>query len=210
MSKIHKIVGATFVFALMFTNAFAVSAYDEEINRLEVSLEDYEETQNHAHLMAESARNLGFPEDDEVIQKAKEIWYSTNNEKVEIVNQLNELKEKKFKEEQEQRAKEEQAQGNRRYLGVFKLTGYCPCYSCSEGYGTQTASGNRAVEGITVAVDRRVLPLGTKIYIEGVGERVVQDVGGAINGNRIDVYVNNHSNCFLPQYNQSANVYIID
>lgn len=208
MSKIHKVVGATFVFALMFTNAFAVSAYDEEIDRLEVSLEDYEETQNHAHLMAESARNLGFSEDDEVIQKAKEIWHSTNSEKVELESQLNELKEKKAKEEQKEKV--EQAQGNRRYIGVFKLTGYCPCYNCSEGYGTQTASGKTAVEGVTVAADRRVLPLGTKIYIEGVGERVVQDVGGAINGNKIDVYVNNHSNCYLPQYNQSAKVYIID
>ena len=95
------------------------------------------------------------------------------------------------------------------YIGDYKLTGYCPCYSCSEGYGSNTASGVRAQEGVTVAADKRKIPLGTKIYIEGVGERIVQDVGGAIKGNKLDIYVENHSNCYKPEYNTTAKVYII-
>ena len=51
--------------------------------------------------------------------------------------------------------------------------------------------------------------MGTKIYIEGVGERIVQDVGGAIKGNKLDIYVENHSNCYKPEYNTTAKVYII-
>ena len=96
------------------------------------------------------------------------------------------------------------------YSGDYKLTGYCPCYKCSEGWGTKTASGAKATEGITVAADKRKLPLGTKIYIEGVGERIVQDIGGGVKGNRIDIFVNNHSSCYKDAYNRTTKVYIIN
>lgn len=36
------------------------------------------------------------------------------------------------------------------------------------------------------------MPFGTKIYIDGVGERIVQDRGGAIKSNRIDLYFDSH------------------
>ena len=54
-----------------------------------------------------------------------------------------------------------------------------------------TASSVKAVEGVTAAMDKSI-PFGTKIYIEGVGERIVQDRGGAIKGNRIDLYFDDH------------------
>lgn len=94
------------------------------------------------------------------------------------------------------------------YKGNFVITYYCPCTSCSEGWGRQTSSGVQAVEGVTVAADTNVLPFGTKIYIEGVGTRVVQDRGGAIRGNRIDVYVSSHSQCNANGKHQAA-VYVV-
>ncbi|OZB98083.1 3D domain-containing protein [Paenibacillus sp. XY044] len=55
-----------------------------------------------------------------------------------------------------------------------------------------TKSGEKTVEGRTVSADPRVLPLGTVIYIENVGERVVTDTGWAIKGRRLDLYFESH------------------
>ncbi|MDY3118174.1 MAG: 3D domain-containing protein [Peptoniphilus sp.] len=72
---------------------------------------------------------------------------------------------------------------------VMKATAYDP------SAGKWTASGTRARVGV-VAVDPRVIPLGTKLYIESAdgfptyGFAVAEDTGGAIKGNRIDLFYN--------------------
>jgi 3D (Asp-Asp-Asp) domain-containing protein len=73
-------------------------------------------------------------------------------------------------------------------IGSFVVTAYAATYEdCGKTDGI-TRSGIKAVEGVTVAADWRVLPCGTKIYVDGIGFRVVQDTGSAVKGNRIDVY----------------------
>ncbi len=62
------------------------------------------------------------------------------------------------------------------------------CAGCS-GY---TATGYRAGHGI-VAVDPRVIPLGTRLYIPGYGFAIAGDTGGAIHGYRIDLGFNSIS-----------------
>ncbi|WP_322908050.1 ubiquitin-like domain-containing protein [Paenibacillus campi] len=63
-------------------------------------------------------------------------------------------------------------------------------YSSQEpGLGTRTASGTRVTEGRTIAVDTDVIPMGWWVYIEGIGYRRAEDTGSAINGKKIDVYI---------------------
>lgn len=100
-------------------------------------------------------------------------------------------------------------QANGTYIGNYKLTFYCPCRQCSGGWGSGTSSGARAAEGRTIAVDPKKIKIGSRIYIEGYGSFIAEDVGGAIKGNRIDVFVNSHSNANALGV-QHANVYVMN
>lgn len=71
------------------------------------------------------------------------------------------------------------------------VTAYCPCEKCCGKTDGITASGAKAVEGITIAADTTLYPLGTKILIDGK-TYTVQDRGGAIKGDRIDVFFSSH------------------
>ncbi len=70
------------------------------------------------------------------------------------------------------------------YTAGYESTGKTPD---NPAYGI-TASGRKVREGM-IAADTSVLPFGTKVWIEGLGVFVVEDTGGAIVGNRIDIYM---------------------
>lgn len=61
--------------------------------------------------------------------------------------------------------------------------------------GEATKSGVMPKVGRTIAVDPRIIPLGTKVYIEGVGYRIAEDTGGAVKGNIIDLFLNTEEEC---------------
>ncbi len=79
-----------------------------------------------------------------------------------------------------------------RNIMTVTATAYCPCVKCcgkwSDGI---TASGVKAKANHTIAVDRKVIPLGTHIIYNGK-EYVAEDTGGAIKGNKIDIYFDSH------------------
>ena len=79
-----------------------------------------------------------------------------------------------------------------KYLGKYKLTAYCGCKKCSGKWGTRTASGKKAKQGRTNAVDKRKIKLGSKVQINGK-TYVAEDVGGGVKGKHIDIFYNTHS-----------------
>ena len=75
---------------------------------------------------------------------------------------------------------------------VFTVTAYCPCEKCCGAYASgYTATGAKATQGVTIAADPDVLPMGTEIELDG-HTYTVQDTGGAISGNRLDLYFDSH------------------
>lgn len=88
-------------------------------------------------------------------------------------------------------------------LGIYRLTAYCACEKCCEYWATvrpldengkpivYTANQSIAKQGVTVAADTSVLPFGTVILIDG-HEYTVQDRGGVVVGNRVDIYFESH------------------
>lgn len=71
-------------------------------------------------------------------------------------------------------------------------TAYDPCYKCNYPYyGAPSYIGLPLGYGI-IAVDPKVIPMGTRLYVEGYGEGIAADQGGAIKGNRIDLCFATH------------------
>jgi 3D (Asp-Asp-Asp) domain-containing protein len=75
---------------------------------------------------------------------------------------------------------------------ICLVTGYCRCSTCCGKTDGITASGHPARAEHTVAVDPRYVPLGTRLRLEGLGERVAEDTGGSIRGRRLDVFFPTH------------------
>lgn len=70
---------------------------------------------------------------------------------------------------------------------LFVITMYA--VGCDVTHGHPTKAGTQPIAGFTVAADPRVLPLGSIVEIDGVGERMVHDVGGLVRGRHIDIFV---------------------
>lgn len=80
------------------------------------------------------------------------------------------------------------------YLGEFKYTHYCTekyKHICGEGAGL-TYTGTKVTPGRSIAVDPKVIPLGSKVYVEGYGFLIAEDIGGGVDGNHIDIAVETH------------------
>lgn len=112
--------------------------------------------------------------------------------------------------------KEPEPEPEMTYIGDFKNTFYCAGYCCNGKWAGVTATGATPTVGTTIAVDPRIIPLGSKVYLEFQNESskelngyyIAQDTGGAIKGYRIDVLVGSHSEAY--QYGVgTVKVYIV-
>lgn len=104
-------------------------------------------------------------------------------------------------------------------LGEFKLTAYCSCEKCCGEWALNRpkdengkdivygSTGAILVAGTSIAVDPSVIPYGSQVEING-HTYTAHDTGGAIKGNRIDVYFDNHQDA-LNFGVQCAEVFLI-
>lgn len=94
------------------------------------------------------------------------------------------------------------------------ITCSATAYTLNQGSSGNTASGMKARYGV-IAVDPRVIPLGTRLYIESTdgsfvyGTAVAGDVGGAIKGNTVDLFFNSVQECNRFG-RRTVNVYILE
>jgi len=93
------------------------------------------------------------------------------------------------------------------YSNVMSMeaTAYLPTDGSGAGI---TATGIRATYGV-VAVDPRVIPLGTKVYIPGYGVALAADTGGAIKGYKIDLCMESYAEC-MQFGRRNVTVYVLE
>lgn len=84
---------------------------------------------------------------------------------------------------------EEPSSGKELMVTATAYTAYCEGCSGTTAIGIDLRSNpNQRV----IAVDPKVIPLGSKVWVEGYGEAIAGDTGGAIKGNKIDVFIPSH------------------
>jgi len=90
-------------------------------------------------------------------------------------------------------------------------TGYCPCEICCERWADGlTYTGDKVGRGC-IAIDSKagILKLGQKLYIQGYGYGVANDIGGAIKGWEVDLCFNTHQRA-LEWGRKLVRVYVIE
>lgn len=95
------------------------------------------------------------------------------------------------------------------YGVIFMCTAYCGCIKCNGEFAGMSASGRTLYSNHSIAADLDVLPMSSHIYIEDLGEFVVDDVGGAIQNYHVDIYFDSHEEAldFGVQYKK---IYILN
>lgn len=143
-------------------------------------------------IIAKSERNAALDR-VEILQEENAELIKQNKALQESIDKLKkEAAEKTAKAEAESaEAKGTEAAGWKS-AGVFKVTHYCDCKHCQGKYIGTTATGTVPKAGRTIAVDPGTIPLGSVVKIDGQ-EYVAEDTGGAIKGNRVDIFVADHS-----------------
>lgn len=90
------------------------------------------------------------------------------------------------------RIHEEKARGEN-FWGIFQVTGYCSCEICCGDNRQEVVTKTGTVPQInhTIAVDPEVIPLGTKVMIDGI-VYTAEDTGSMVKGNVIDIFFATH------------------
>lgn len=197
---VKKITGVICIICILALMSIATIVYAnnqaEKANLLKtieenkVKIAQIESAQNNLHLAAESMRLIDS--NDGLIAQMSNKWLEFDNLKQSLVNDNI-----SFQSKVDSITKEE---NSKVYLGEFTCVAY---YT-----GNITSTGTKPTVGRTIAVDPKVIPYGSKVYIEGIGYRIAEDCGGGIKGNMIDIYMSTYNEC-IQHGRRKLKVYLI-
>lgn len=101
---------------------------------------------------------------------------------------------------------EEKNEPEKQHLGKFELT----FYSKEQFPNSKTSTGVWPTVGRTIAVDPSVIPYGTAVEIDGFGVRYAEDTGGAIKGNKIDIFVETTAEALQLGRQKNVDVWLVE
>lgn len=222
-----SIIIVTLLFALTFKTSLKIKKVATAIETYNKNLITVERPEEYEYVLSEqvaymASREVSEEVDTNVTDNKIEqdvIIEDIEDEKKEETKEIeNEVKAVSYRELAENNPPEE-------YKQVIEATAtaYCLCQKCcgkspsSPGYGV-TASGLKIIPGTgmkVIAVDPKVIPLGSKVYVQGLngawdyGYAVAGDTGGAIKSMKIDLYMDSHEET-LNWGRKKVNIYVVD
>lgn len=182
-TKLNKksAVALLLVLAIILVGIVVLRTPAEAANDTLLSSSVYSQRCEKIHWVADALRSLGF-ENGSAVQKAAlkqcgDYWHEQNN-----------LRQQALKKEEEARKKaEEERLANKKFWANAEMTAY-------EWTGQKCANGRYPEVGRTVACNS--LPLGTHVWIDGIGERIVEDRGASWHSaDWMDLYLGDVSAC---------------
>lgn len=222
-----SIIIVTLLFVLTFKTSLKMKKVATAIETYNRNLITVERPEEYEYVLSEqvaymASREVSEEADTNVTDSKIEQNVSTEDiedEKKEETKEIEkEVKAVSYRELAENNPPEE-------YKQVIEATAtaYCLCQKCcgkspsSPGYGV-TASGLKIIPGTgmkVIAVDPKVIPLGSKVYVQGLngawdyGYAVAGDTGGAIKSMKIDLYMDSHEET-LSWGRKKVNIYVVD
>lgn len=163
------------------------------------TIDKYEDIKDQLHILAELIRDTEEI-DAEFLNSLGQEWYDYNNMQNALLSENNELENKIIEKEK----------SKRKFLGYFTITHYtidsCGKSPSHPAYGI-TATGTYATPGRTIATDKKTIPMGSTVIIDG-HSYIAEDTGGAIKGNKIDICVATIAEAYQKGVRHNVPVYI--
>ncbi len=187
LKKFLIAIGIMLIILLLGTMAYA-NSYKQKIDKEIVNIESKQEK---IHNIADEVRELNLDNETEIITSLKRAWHNFDSQKQLLIEKREKL-------------------DNILNFNIFEISAYCGenyHHICNNGNARTTATGTVPTAGRTVAVDPNVIPYGSTVIIGG-NEYIAEDTGGAIKGNKIDIFFNTHAEA-LQWGRRNMEVYIV-
>lgn len=186
--RIEVVAFATLCAVLIISMGMQMSQQNRMIQDLKKGVEELEE--ENENLSKENDELL--EREGELLEREGDLLERNNELSIKLEKYKTKLQEQKL-EEAERIAQQKLEEERKRNTIQVQATAYTANDAGMDGKGI-TFTGTKVKQGKTIAVDPSVIPLGSKVRIESEtypsinGVYIAGDTGGAIKGNRVDIY----------------------